>query len=101
MLIYGKGPNEISKGKIHGSVDIGLSVISTKLKRRRIDIDAEEFIYHLKAKTDETFNAWVQQLTAHRLYRQHVLTYGNNIGALFKAPDGLTSKYTSIIILIS
>ncbi|KAK9892005.1 hypothetical protein WA026_018193 [Henosepilachna vigintioctopunctata] len=91
ILVYGKGPNEISKGKIHGSVDIGLSVISTKLKRRRIDIDAEEFIYHLKAKTDETFNAWVQQLTAHRLYRQHVLTYGSNIGALFKAADGLRS----------
>ncbi|XP_044744658.1 oxysterol-binding protein-related protein 3-like isoform X1 [Coccinella septempunctata] len=91
ILVYGKGPNEISKGKIHGSVDIGLSVISTKLKRRRIDIDAEEFIYHLKAKTEETFNAWVQQLTAHRLYRQHILTYGNNIGSLFKAPDGLTS----------
>lgn len=77
MLSYGKGPNEISKGKVHGSLDIGLSVISSKVKRRRIDIDAEEFIYHLKAKTDETFTSWVQQLTAHRLYRQHLLTYGS------------------------
>lgn len=97
ILIYGKGPNEISRGKVHGSVDIGLSVISSKLKRKRIDIDAEEYIYHLKAKADETFNAWVKQLTVsafssflpsatckqsffsfqvHRLYRQHILTYG-------------------------
>ncbi|XP_063918580.1 oxysterol-binding protein-related protein 3-like isoform X2 [Zophobas morio] len=91
ILVYGKGPSEISKGKIHGSVDIGLSVITTKAKRRRIDIDAEEFIYHLKAKSDDAFTSWVQQLTAHRLYRQHILTYGTNVGALFKPTDGLHS----------
>lgn len=94
ILVYGKGPTEISKGKIHGSLDIGLSVISTKVKRRRIDIDAEEFIYHLKAKSDEVFTNWVQQLTAHRLYRQHILTYGTNIGALFKPADGLHSNFS-------
>jgi hypothetical protein len=38
----------MSRGKIHGQVDIGLSVISTKYQRKRLDIDAEEFIYHLK-----------------------------------------------------
>ncbi|CAH1101995.1 unnamed protein product [Psylliodes chrysocephalus] len=91
ILVYGKGPNDITKGKIHGTLDIGLSVISTKQKRRRIDIDAEEFIYHLKTKSDETFTSWVQQLTAHRLYRQHVLTYGTNIGALFKPVDGINT----------
>lgn len=77
ILIYGKGPTEIKKGKLHGSVDIGLSVISSKVKRRRLDIDTEEFIYHLKAKTEDVFNNWLQQLTAHRLYRQHTLSYGN------------------------
>lgn len=46
--MYARGPSDITRGKIHGSVDIGLSVISTKTKSRRIDIDAEEFIYHLK-----------------------------------------------------
>ncbi|XP_049820925.1 oxysterol-binding protein-related protein 3-like isoform X2 [Aethina tumida] len=91
ILVYGKGPNEINKGKIHGSLDIGLSVISTKSKRRRIDIDAEEFIYHLKAKTEEAFGSWVHQLTAHRLYRQHILTYGTNLSALFSPGDGLHS----------
>ncbi|XP_023018178.1 oxysterol-binding protein-related protein 6 isoform X2 [Leptinotarsa decemlineata] len=91
ILIYGKGPSEINKGKIHGTLDIGLSVISTKQKRKRIDIDAEEFIYHLKAKSDDAFSNWVQQLTAHRLFRQHILTYGTNVGALFKPMDGLHS----------
>jgi hypothetical protein len=46
--VYAKGPGDVARGKIHGSVDIGLSVISTKAKRKRLDIDAEEFIYHLK-----------------------------------------------------
>ncbi|PNF39980.1 Oxysterol-binding protein-related protein 6 [Cryptotermes secundus] len=76
ILVYGKGPGDIARGKIHGSVDIGLSVISTKAKRKRLDIDAEEFIYHLKAKTLETFVKWVEQLKQHRLYRQHLLTFG-------------------------
>ena len=50
ILSYSKSPNDIMKGKIHGSVDVGLSVISTKRSSKRIDIDAEEFIYHLKVK---------------------------------------------------
>ncbi|KAJ9585564.1 hypothetical protein L9F63_002640, partial [Diploptera punctata] len=74
ILIYAKGPGDIARGKIHGSVDIGLSVISTKGKRKRLDIDAEEFIYHLK--TLESFLKWVEQLKQHRLYRQHLLTFG-------------------------
>ncbi|BET02596.1 Oxysterol-Hypothetical protein protein [Nesidiocoris tenuis] len=77
ILKYGKSPAAVSQGKIHGSVDIGLSVISTKSKRKRIDIDAEEFIYHLKAKQCEVFAEWVDQLKKHRLYRQHLLTFGS------------------------
>lgn len=92
ILIYGKSPADVGKGKLHGTLDIGLSVISTKQKRRRIDIDAEEFIYHLKTKSDDIFNNWVRQLTAHRLYRQHMLTYGTNVGSLFKHTDVLHSK---------
>lgn len=80
ILIYGKNPIEMNKGKIHGSVDVGLSVISSKLTGCRIDIDAEEFLYHLKAKTDENFTEWLKQLTDHRLFRQHGLTYGSKAG---------------------
>ncbi|XP_050522034.1 oxysterol-binding protein-related protein 6-like isoform X2 [Daktulosphaira vitifoliae] len=76
ILKYGKSPLDMSKGKIHGQVDIGLSVISTKYQRKRLDIDAEEFIYHLKAKTYEAFSDWVKEIKHHRLYRQHILTYG-------------------------
>ncbi|XP_050427969.1 oxysterol-binding protein-related protein 6-like isoform X2 [Adelges cooleyi] len=76
ILKYGKNPIDMSRGKIHGQVDIGLSVISTKYQRKRLDIDAEEFIYHLKAKTFETFTNWVREIKHHRLYRQHILTFG-------------------------
>lgn len=92
ILLYGKGPAEINKGKVHGSVDIGLSVISSKVKRRRIDIDAEEFIYHLKAKSEDTFTNWVKQLTIHRLYRQHVLTYGAKVGLIPRTANECDSK---------
>ncbi|KAF5274373.1 hypothetical protein FQA39_LY07253 [Lamprigera yunnana] len=85
MLVYGKNQNDMNKGKIHGSVDVGLSVISSKLNGRRIDIDAEEFIYHLKAKTEDSFKKWLRQLTDHRLYRQHGLTYGSKMGLLYSA----------------
>lgn len=76
ILVYARGPGDITRGKIHGSVDIGLSVISTKSKSKRIDIDAEEFIYHLKAKRLDNFIKWLEQLKKHRLYRQHLLTFG-------------------------
>ncbi|XP_049834429.1 oxysterol-binding protein-related protein 3-like isoform X1 [Schistocerca gregaria] len=87
ILIYAKSPGDIARGKIHGSVDIGLSVISTKEKRRRLDIDAEEFIYHLKAKTQDSFVKWVEQLKQHRLYRQHILTFGTRELPVINAQD--------------
>lgn len=98
--MYGKGQNEINKGKVHGSLDIGLSVISSKATRRRIDIDAEEFIYHLKAKTEEAFKNWVHQLTVHRLYRQHILNYGTKVGTLLNTNSEDRSKFTTSNILL-
>uniref|UniRef100_A0A8C3KJB6 Oxysterol-binding protein n=1 Tax=Calidris pygmaea TaxID=425635 RepID=A0A8C3KJB6_9CHAR len=51
MLKYSKSPIDIQKGKVHGSIDVGLSVMSIKKKARRIDLDTEEHIYHLKVKS--------------------------------------------------
>ncbi|KAL0626334.1 Oxysterol-binding protein-related protein 6 [Plecturocebus cupreus] len=61
----------IQKGKVHGSIDVGLSVMSIKKKARRIDLDTEEHIYHLKVKSQDWFDAWVSKLRHHRLYRQN------------------------------
>ncbi|XP_066135361.1 oxysterol-binding protein-related protein 6 isoform X4 [Saccopteryx bilineata] len=71
MLKYSKAPLDIQKGKVHGSIDVGLSVMSIKKKARRIDLDTEEHIYHLKVKSQDWFDAWVSRLRHHRLYRQN------------------------------
>ena len=49
-LMYAKRSADLARGKPHGSVDLGLSVISAKRRRCRIDIDAEVFIYHIKVR---------------------------------------------------
>lgn len=41
---------QIEKGKLHGCIDVGLSVMAIKKKAKCIDLDAEENIYHLKVK---------------------------------------------------
>ncbi|KAJ6665170.1 hypothetical protein lerEdw1_004218 [Lerista edwardsae] len=69
-----KGWHKTQKGKVHGSIDVGLSVMSIKKKARRIDLDTEEHIYHLKVrsvKSQDSFDAWVSKLRHHRLYRQN------------------------------
>ncbi|XP_036601535.1 oxysterol-binding protein-related protein 6 isoform X2 [Trichosurus vulpecula] len=71
MLKYSKAPLDIQKGKVHGSIDVGLSVMSIKKKARRIDLDTEEHIYHLKVKSQDWFDGWVSKLRHHRLYRQN------------------------------
>ncbi|XP_077772738.1 oxysterol-binding protein-related protein 6 isoform X5 [Podarcis muralis] len=71
MLKYSKSPIDTQKGKVHGSIDVGLSVMSIKKKARRIDLDTEEHIYHLKVKSQDSFDAWVSRLRHHRLYRQN------------------------------
>ena len=46
--------SQLQKGKIHGTVDIVNAVIATEREEnrssRRIDIDTEDFVYHLKVR---------------------------------------------------
>uniref|UniRef100_A0AAY4A7G0 Oxysterol-binding protein n=1 Tax=Denticeps clupeoides TaxID=299321 RepID=A0AAY4A7G0_9TELE len=48
ILKYAKCAADIDKGKLHGRIDVGLSVMAIKKKAKCIDLDAEENIYHLK-----------------------------------------------------
>uniref|UniRef100_A0A8C2XJX7 Oxysterol-binding protein n=1 Tax=Cyclopterus lumpus TaxID=8103 RepID=A0A8C2XJX7_CYCLU len=48
ILKYGKCSADIEKRKLHGCIDVGLSVMAIKKKAKCIDFDAEENIYHLK-----------------------------------------------------
>ncbi|KAM7420644.1 hypothetical protein PAMA_015058 [Pampus argenteus] len=71
ILKYGKCSADIEKGKLHGRIDVGLSVMAIKKKAKCIDLDAEENIYHLKIKSQEAFDEWVSKLRHHRFYRQN------------------------------
>ncbi|CAN9514303.1 unnamed protein product [Ophioblennius macclurei] len=79
ILKYGKCNADIEKGKLHGCIDVGLSVMAIKKKAKCIDLDAEENIYHLKIKSQELFDEWVSKLRHHRLYRQNeIAMYPND-----------------------
>lgn len=53
ILTYAKSVADLVRGKILGRMDIGMSVISTKARRRRIDIDADTLIFHLKVSSQK------------------------------------------------
>ncbi|XP_071822207.1 oxysterol-binding protein-related protein 6-like isoform X4 [Apostichopus japonicus] len=105
MLTYGKSPAELQKGKIHGTIDILTAVITTERQddpeARRIDVDAEEFLYHIKASCSEEFKAWRKHLQMHKQYRAQVNV--QSPGVSFEEPamaaQLLTSTPTSDITL--
>uniref|UniRef100_A0A672FP04 Oxysterol-binding protein n=1 Tax=Salarias fasciatus TaxID=181472 RepID=A0A672FP04_SALFA len=71
ILRYAKRDSDLKKGKIHGCIDVGLSVMSIKKKAMCIDLDTEDNIYHLKVKSPELFEEWVSKLRHHRVFRQN------------------------------
>uniref|UniRef100_A0A3B5KNW6 Oxysterol-binding protein n=1 Tax=Xiphophorus couchianus TaxID=32473 RepID=A0A3B5KNW6_9TELE len=71
ILKYAKGPADLQKGKVHGLIDVGLSVMSIKNKAMCVDLDTEDNIYHLKVKAPELFDEWVSKLRHHRMFRQN------------------------------
>lgn len=83
ILKYGKCSADIEKGKLHGCIDVGLSVMAIKKKAKCIDLDAEENIYHLKMKSQELFDEWVSKLRHHRVYRQNEIALYPNEKTFF------------------
>ncbi|CAM4519852.1 oxysterol-binding protein-related protein 3 isoform X2 [Caretta caretta] len=71
ILKYAKCQADVEREKLHGCIDVGLSVMSVKKSTKCIDLDTEEYIYHLKVKSQELFDEWVAKLRHHRLYRQN------------------------------
>nr|ABF22369.1 oxysterol-binding protein-like protein 3 [Takifugu rubripes] len=68
--------SQLKKGKLHGCIDVGLSVMSIKKKAMCIDLDTEDNIFHLKVKSQELFEEWVSKLRHHRVFRQNeIATY--------------------------
>uniref|UniRef100_A0A8C2QR62 Oxysterol-binding protein n=1 Tax=Capra hircus TaxID=9925 RepID=A0A8C2QR62_CAPHI len=71
ILKYAKNQTDIEREKLHGCIDVGLSVMSVKKSSKCIDLDTEEHIYHLKVKSEDVFDEWVSKLRHHRMYRQN------------------------------
>ncbi|XP_077078695.1 oxysterol-binding protein-related protein 6-like isoform X3 [Siphateles boraxobius] len=71
ILKYSKTQQEIVRGKIHGALDVSLAVMSVNKKSKRIDLDAGDSLYHVKAKTDDIFYIWMTKLNAHRHFKKN------------------------------
>ncbi|XP_057195542.1 oxysterol-binding protein-related protein 3 isoform X3 [Triplophysa rosa] len=95
ILKYSKCQADIEKGKLHGCIDVGLSVMAIKKKAKCIDLDAEENIYHLKIKSQELFDEWVSKLRHHRLYRQNEIAMFPHEKTVFHPHYSPTSSPTT------
>ncbi|XP_076609662.1 oxysterol-binding protein-related protein 7-like isoform X1 [Chaetodon auriga] len=71
ILKYSKTQQDIQRGKLHGSLDVSLAVMSVNKKSKRIDLDAGDSLYHLKAKSHDLFYIWLTKLCAHRVFRKN------------------------------
>ncbi|XP_004562925.1 oxysterol-binding protein-related protein 7 isoform X1 [Maylandia zebra] len=71
ILKYSKTQQDIQRGKLHGSLDISMAVMSVNKKTKRIDLDAGDNLYHLKAKSHDIFYIWLTKLCAHRVFRKN------------------------------
>ncbi|KAG7227741.1 hypothetical protein INR49_029506 [Caranx melampygus] len=71
ILRYCKNQQDVSRGRVQGSLDVSLAVMSINKKSNRIDLDAGDILYHMKAKSHELFYIWVTKLQAHRLFKKN------------------------------
>nr|ABW77499.1 oxysterol-binding protein-like protein 7 [Salmo salar] len=73
ILRYSKTQQDVSitRGKLHGSLDVGLAVMSINKKSNRIDLDAGDILYHMKANSHDLFYIWVAKLSAHRMFKKN------------------------------
>nr|XP_006982250.1 oxysterol-binding protein-related protein 3 isoform X4 [Peromyscus maniculatus bairdii] len=87
ILKYAKSQTDIEREKLHGCIDVGLSVMSVKKSSKCIDLDTEEHIYHLKVKSDDVFDEWVSKLRHHRMYRQNeIAMFPRDVSHFFPGP---------------
>ncbi|XP_036183757.1 oxysterol-binding protein-related protein 3 isoform X5 [Myotis myotis] len=88
ILKYAKSQTDIDREKLHGCIDVGLSVMSVKKSSKCIDLDTEEHIYHLKVKSDDVFDEWVSKLRHHRMYRQNeIAMFPHEVNHFFSGPS--------------
>uniref|UniRef100_A0A6Q2YIT0 Oxysterol-binding protein n=1 Tax=Esox lucius TaxID=8010 RepID=A0A6Q2YIT0_ESOLU len=62
---------KIQRGRLHGTLDVSLAVMSINKKSKRIDLDGGEYLYHLKTKNNDLFYIWLTKLCAHRVFKKN------------------------------
>ncbi|KAG9267837.1 oxysterol-binding protein-related protein 6-like [Astyanax mexicanus] len=110
ILKYSRNQHDNSKGKLSGSMDVSLAVMSVNRKARRIDLDTGDSLYHIKAKSHDLFYIWVTKLSAHRVFKKNetahahngflqAMTHGGNAaqrnGAMQDASQSLSGSYVT------
>ncbi|XP_061565032.1 oxysterol-binding protein-related protein 7 isoform X2 [Cololabis saira] len=75
ILRYSKNHQDVSRGRVQGSLDVSHAVMSINKKSNRIDLDAGDILYHMKAKSHELFYIWVTKLQAHRSYKRNEMAH--------------------------
>uniref|UniRef100_A0A3Q3LIN4 Oxysterol-binding protein n=1 Tax=Mastacembelus armatus TaxID=205130 RepID=A0A3Q3LIN4_9TELE len=71
ILRYSKNQQDVFRGRVQGSLDVSHAVMSINKKSNRIDLDAGDILYHMKAKSHELFYIWITKLQAHRLFKKN------------------------------
>ncbi|XP_036427633.1 oxysterol-binding protein-related protein 7 [Colossoma macropomum] len=108
ILRYSRSQYDSSKGKLSGSMDVSLAVMSVNRKARRIDLDTGDNLYHIKTKSHDLFYIWVTKLSAHRIYKKneaahvhngflHALSHGSSVvqrnGAMQDVYHSISGSY--------
>uniref|UniRef100_A0AAX7VBN2 Oxysterol-binding protein n=1 Tax=Astatotilapia calliptera TaxID=8154 RepID=A0AAX7VBN2_ASTCA len=96
ILRYSKNQQDVARGRVQGSLDVSLAVISINKKSNRIDLDAEDILYHMKAKSHELFYIWVTKLQAHRLYKKNEAAHLHSTGVSGVLPSANTAVNTKV-----
>uniref|UniRef100_A0AAZ3PCD9 Oxysterol-binding protein n=1 Tax=Oncorhynchus tshawytscha TaxID=74940 RepID=A0AAZ3PCD9_ONCTS len=72
------------KGKLHGCIDVGLSVMSIKKKTKAIDLDTNDNIYHLKV----TLSVSLSRLSSFILFLSRFIISLFLVSRFIDLPDG-------------
>uniref|UniRef100_A0A3P9IJR5 Oxysterol-binding protein n=1 Tax=Oryzias latipes TaxID=8090 RepID=A0A3P9IJR5_ORYLA len=90
-LRYSKNQQDVSKGRIQGSLDVSLAVMTVNKKANRIDLDTGDILYHMKAKSPDLFYIWVTKLQAHRFFKKNETAHAHSLNSpVFSPPQGTT-----------
>uniref|UniRef100_H2M9X6 Oxysterol-binding protein n=1 Tax=Oryzias latipes TaxID=8090 RepID=H2M9X6_ORYLA len=87
-LRYSKNQQDVSRGRIQGSLDVSLAVMTVNKKANRIDLDTGDILYHMKAKSPDLFYIWVTKLQAHRFFKKNETAHAHSrVNSLVFSPQ--------------